>query len=1222
MSLHSPHSPPNPNTNTANDEEDTMIVIYAEMKPFLDSVMFALTSYKRLPTSSPDDAAVIASLKTLTNSLKKVHDRIASFSSALERLCLAKMSAFVLLPSAACLQHVSSALGYSPSKEPQKVTKAIRPFLFKAIEGAADNVKSYCQMIENPVALLPVETLTNTIVALAMSLPPSAQTSQDSDRDSCTGSVLTAVASFFATTQRLPPPPANLSAVSNCLGGGVIAQIVQASIGLSTHADNDHKLQALTTISSAISLIPRSKTWAPLFPGTFSAVFKAVHDGATKTGGSVKVAAKGLGIMGQLMEIVCRKEMEESKEEETDIQAMLKNLVKKSKEPPQSSASALKSEQKPTSKLSTQTKNLVPLLTLTLNTLRSHPSPTLRHSCSTFAKTVLLDCGGGEVDAVLIDSIMLWLGKGEGKESAVALSTVGEYRRKSWTKWETFIETKMSGRLFSLIEGLTSLARSHSAALNVNIDMCRGYLGAIDGEMDFMSRGLGSSSIIDPLLTLVRVDVAGGVEHLVEGKGGALVNKDVGIGVASYYRRRFEFLDDEGELKVRELVKALAAKMAEDDLEAVFLDILDRFQVNEQVETWGNGWGEWIRKWGGAGVILNELATGGKVSVEFSQSTIGLITGGDVWRLPTTVEGVAAASQNEERRAEAWLNMAMKKGKKSKKRMRKKQRLLEQAAEDGMGDVSAATLNGNAYLISSLMEVIGTFAEGVGEEFVVILPEVLYLLVEKVGSSNMVVNQAGLATMMRICSVLKVDGLRSLVRENMDYLVDSIVIKLRGEVIISESVCQVINVLMNQGCPMVLLEDVVNVVLGLVDGGVEDGRVKSVLSILAGVVQSVKDDEEKFSNLQIKEEAEEIEPYLQHVLDRYSDAAVEKARLEEERIRAELDLDTNAKDFFKKYHEDKEKAKASGGFEEEEEGVGGKKEEVVEEEEEEKEKEPSEKEKALFKKQVAILNSILDRAVFYLVTSDISVIVSSFTLIQSTYAALGELGNIDGNGDPLLIAVNNFWGAIVSKVTRATRSEERKKATFLEFGGGSGGNSSSDVVNRTLLKKTWFDAPKDQIAMRDFDEGDTPIKERVETTKLLQLASFLCGRAGAFMGKRLAEVLELCGRVLKNQGGVGGGLSDLEVKLFMAALRCLNSAVDNCPDYVEVKTGIVTGMVLGWLGAGGSQAALAVEAEEVLKKMCRLDVEKVWPGLERVSKGSSVLAKRVRGLQEWCMNKM
>ena len=42
----------------------------------------------------------------------------------------------------------------------------------------------------------------------------------------------------------------------------------------------------------------------------------------------------------------------------------------------------------------------------------------------------------------------------------------------------------------------------------------------------------------------------------------------------------------------------------------------------------------------------------------------------------------------------------------------------------------------------------------------------------------------------------------------------------------------------------------------------------------------------------------------------------------------------------------------------------------------------------------------------------------------------------------------------------------------------------------------------------------------------------------------------------------------------------------------------------------------------MLKKMCRLDVEKVWPGLERVSKGSSVLAKRVRGLQEWCMNKM
>ena len=99
------------------------------------------------------------------------------------------------------------------------------------------------------------------------------------------------------------------------------------------------------------------------------------------------------------------------------MDTMLKNLVEKSKEPSKSQSHS--NNQQPTSKLSTQTKNLVPLLTLTLNTLRSHPSPMLRHSCSVFAKVLLLSCGGGEVDAVLVDSIMLWLGRGEGKEAEV-----------------------------------------------------------------------------------------------------------------------------------------------------------------------------------------------------------------------------------------------------------------------------------------------------------------------------------------------------------------------------------------------------------------------------------------------------------------------------------------------------------------------------------------------------------------------------------------------------------------------------------------------------------------------------------------------------------------------------------------------------------------------------------------------------------------------------------
>ena len=125
-----------------------------------------------------------------------------------------------------------------------------------------------------------------------------------------------------------------------------------------------------------------------------------------------------------------------------------------------------------------------------------------------------------------------------------------------------------------------------------------------------------------------------------------------------------------------------------------------------------------------------------------------------------------------------------------------------------------------------------------------VLPDVLYTLVEKVGSGNVVVSQAAVATMLRICDVLNVEGIRELVTENMDYLVSSIVVKLRDSPLISESVCRVINVLMSQGCPMVLLEDVVGVVLSKVDGGMEDGRIMSVIGIMSSVVKSVVPVEE------------------------------------------------------------------------------------------------------------------------------------------------------------------------------------------------------------------------------------------------------------------------------------------------------------------------------------------------------------------------------------------
>ena len=70
------------------------------------------------------------------------------------------------------------------------------------------------------------------------------------------------------------------------------------------------------TISKTIKLLPEKEIWTPLFPGTFSAMFKTSHDGAIKSGGSAKVAAGGVQVMGLLMGIVCRKEVSAKRAED------------------------------------------------------------------------------------------------------------------------------------------------------------------------------------------------------------------------------------------------------------------------------------------------------------------------------------------------------------------------------------------------------------------------------------------------------------------------------------------------------------------------------------------------------------------------------------------------------------------------------------------------------------------------------------------------------------------------------------------------------------------------------------------------------------------------------------------------------------------------------------------------------------------------------------------
>ena len=118
------------------------------------------------------------------------------------------------------------------------------------------------------------------------------------------------------------------------------------------------------------------------------------------------------------------------------------------------------------------------------------------------------------------------------------------------------------------------------------------------------------------------------------------------------------------------------------------------------------------------------------------------------------------------------------------------------------------------------------------------------------------------------------------------------------------------------------------------------------------------------------------------------------------------------------------------------------------------------------------------------------------------------------------------------------------------------------------------------------------------------------------MGKRIKEVLEVCGRVLRNQAGVRDMQDEsLEGRLAISALVCVGSAASNCGPYIEGKVAAMSAMSVGWMAGNGK---VGKTAGDVMKKLCVFDVEDTWTAVDRYKEGEGVVARKVRGLMEFC----
>ncbi|EDO32342.1 predicted protein, partial [Nematostella vectensis] len=88
--------------------------------------------------------------------------------------------------------------------------------------------------------------------------------------------------------------------------------------------------------------------------------------------------------------------------------------------------------------------------------------------------------------------------------------------------------------------------------------------------------------------------------------------------------------------------------------------------------------------------------------------------------------------------------------------------------------LSFEELNSNILLECLILEGLGTFARILGKQFQDFLIDVLYLILEKLGSDNATISRAAYGTLILICQSIGSRSLEALIACNADYLVNSI----------------------------------------------------------------------------------------------------------------------------------------------------------------------------------------------------------------------------------------------------------------------------------------------------------------------------------------------------------------------------------------------------------------------------------------------------------------
>eukprot|EP00520_Triparma_pacifica_P004050 CAMPEP_0118664682 /NCGR_PEP_ID=MMETSP0785-20121206/18164_1 /TAXON_ID=91992 /ORGANISM="Bolidomonas pacifica, Strain CCMP 1866" /LENGTH=504 /DNA_ID=CAMNT_0006558647 /DNA_START=130 /DNA_END=1640 /DNA_ORIENTATION=- len=494
--------------------ERQMKTIYASLKPKLDNVMIKLSTYRKSLLPSTPPSTLISLLLSLHEALESARSALSAFPrSQLLAVCLAKMSAFILLPFAATIQNLSAQTTPPPPEEQAKKNNCI--------EQSAMTISMYCSYLttslSTPISLLSGESFRNTLVSLVMGLPIS------------------------------PEPKTAEVKLEEILSPPLIASITQTALSVSKHTPNrdaSHQLSSMHTLTTLISSIPKYELWVSIFPGTVGGIFKVLYDSIT----SKHKSSACIDAFQVLLKAACDDGKNGLEERGITVEDLLN---KKPPHPPNPS--------NPLLDLNLTRSNLTPLLTLILHNTRLHPSLKLRKSCASLTTSLLLKSRLTlkPLTEALFDTLVILTSDDMDEVKDLAKKGVEEIKGSvKDSTWRSLRATQIVNRLLALLPMTPSLL-PHPPSISAHVRLLTGYFNLCDNLL-FFTLSSNIDILIDALCMMFQPETSAPIA--TGGKGTVAFKNSSG-----FYLPRFRYLSNDNLIdSCNDLVHVIAARLAED----------------------------------------------------------------------------------------------------------------------------------------------------------------------------------------------------------------------------------------------------------------------------------------------------------------------------------------------------------------------------------------------------------------------------------------------------------------------------------------------------------------------------------------------------------------------------------------------------------------------------------------------------------------------------------